>query len=63
MDSEWIRIPLPVTEESDRRTLCAVLASMGLEVRIVRIRATKSGTAKRYVEYRNTGCAKHKTEA
>ena len=63
MQMEWVRIPVPIADEKDRRELCAILSSSGLEVRIVRIRATKSGTPKRYVEYRDTGCANPKTEA
>lgn len=62
MDVNWIRIPIPIVEERDRRDLCAILTSLGLEVRVVRIRATKSGTSKRYVEYRDTGCDKPRTE-
>lgn len=62
MDVNWIRIPIPIVEERDRRDLCAILTSLGLEVRVVRIRATQSGTPKRYVEYRDTGCDKPRTE-
>lgn len=54
---KWIRIPVPVADETDRRTLAAVLTACGLEVRIVRIKATNRGTPKRFVEYRDTGLA------
>ena len=57
-EQNWIRIPIPIADERDRRELCAILAANGLEVRVVRIRATKSGTPQRYVEYRDTGSYK-----
>lgn len=52
--SEWARIPLPIEAEDDRRTLCSVLASVGLEVRIVKARSGPKPSApwKRYIEYR-----------
>lgn len=52
--SEWQRIPIPIENEQDRRTLAAILAAAGLEVRIVKARsgASKSAPYKRYVEYR-----------
>lgn len=50
----WTRIPAAVDAETDRRTLCAVLASIGLEVRIVRVKLTNRGTPKRFIEYRET---------
>lgn len=52
--NEWTRIPAPVDSEQDRRQLCAILASAGLEIRIVRHKATPRGVAKRYIEYRET---------
>ena len=58
---EWTRIPVPIADERDRRDLCAILTSVGLEVRVVKIRATKSGSAQRYIEYRDTGCSKPQT--
>lgn len=60
-EQDWIRIPIPIADERDRRELCAILGSAGLEVRIVRIRATKSASTQRYVEYRDTGSHKPKT--
>lgn len=51
----WIRIPMAIDKEEDRRELCAILTAYGLEVRIVRIKETNRGTPKRYVEYRDTG--------
>lgn len=53
MDKSWIRIPSPISVEQDSRELCAILASYGLEVRIIREKATKSSTYKRYIEYRD----------
>lgn len=50
--NDWVRIPLPIENETDRRELTAILTSNGLEVRIVRERATKNGPWKRYIEYR-----------
>lgn len=55
MAKKWIRIPTPITEEADRRSLAAVLTANGLEVRIVRIKSTNRGTPKRFLEYRDTG--------
>ena len=51
-ETEWTRIPAPVDNEADRRTICAILISIGLEVRIVKIKATARGIAKKYVEFR-----------
>ena len=53
--AEWIRIPVAITDEKDRRELCAILTANGLECRIVRLKATNRGTPKRYIEYRDTG--------
>lgn len=50
--NDWTRIPMEISSETDRRTLTAILASVGLEVRIVKVKLTKSGTPKRYIEYR-----------
>ena len=50
--TEWTRIPLPIEAETDRRTLTAILASVGLEVRIVKERKTKGSAYQRYIEYR-----------
>jgi hypothetical protein len=36
--TDWTRIPAPIDNEADRRTLSAILVSLGLEVRIVRER-------------------------
>ena len=54
MPEEWIRTPAPIESEDDRRTLTAILASVGLEVRIVKVRVgnPKSGPFKRFLEYR-----------
>ena len=49
---EWTRIPVEIASETDRRTLAAILTSAGLEVRIVKVRLTKGGTPKKYIEYR-----------
>ena len=52
MDTPWTRIPSPIDTDADRRELAAILSAYGLEVRIVRARATKNGSYKRYIEYR-----------
>ena len=49
---EWTRIPIPIEAETDRRTLTAILASIGLEVRIVKERKTKGSAYRKYIEYR-----------
>ena len=52
--TDYIRIPVPIDREEDRRALCAILAAAGLEVRIVRVRSGKSTSSphKKYVEYK-----------
>ena len=50
--TDWTRIPMEITNETDRRTMVSILASAGLEVRIVKVRLTKGGTLKKYIEYR-----------
>lgn len=59
---DWTRIPVPIADEKDRRELCAILSSAGLEVRVVRIRKSKNATPIRFVEYRDTGSFTAKTE-
>lgn len=49
---DWTRIPMEITNETDRRTMSAILVSVGLEVRTVKVKLTKSGTPKKYIEYR-----------
>ena len=51
-ETEWTRIPAPVDNESDRRTLLGILGSLGLEVRIVKVKETARGTPKKYLEFR-----------
>lgn len=51
----WARIPVAIDKEEDRRELCAILTAAGLEVRIVKLKATNRGVPKRYIEYRDTG--------
>lgn len=53
--TDWTRIPVPIESDADRRALVSILASAGLEVRIVKDRPTKSTAYKRYIEYRLTG--------
>ena len=62
MSEEWTRIPQPIDNEADRRSLCGILTAAGLEARIVRIRKTSGATPKRFVEYRDTGLARPITE-
>ena len=49
---DWTRIPLPTEAETDRRTMAAILASVGLEVRIVKVKPTKGSAYRKYIEYR-----------
>ena len=58
--AKWYRIPANITDETDRRTMAGLLTAYGLEVRIVRIKNTNSGTPKRFIEYRDTGLAEPK---
>ena len=51
-DTIWSRIPIPIESEQDRRTMTAILASVGLEVRVVKERSTPSSSYKRYIEYK-----------
>ena len=50
--TEWTRIPIEITNETDRRTMAAILASVGLEVRIVKVKPTKGSAYRKYIEYR-----------
>ena len=50
--TEWTRIPIEITNETDRRTMTAILASVGLEVRIVKVKPTKGSAYRKYIEYR-----------
>ena len=50
--TEWTRIPMEIPNETDRRTLCAILTSVGLEVRIVKERKTKGSAYQKFIEYR-----------
>lgn len=54
-EATWVRIPVNITDEGDRRTMVGLLTSYGLEVRIVRIKWTERGTPCRYIEFRDTG--------
>lgn len=53
--TDWLRIPAPIESEADRRQLVSILASAGLEVRIIKFRETPKATVKRYIEYRKGG--------
>ena len=48
----WTRIPIEITNETDRRTMAAILTSVGLEVRIVKVKPTKGSAYRKYIEYR-----------
>ncbi len=50
--AEWVRIPAEIVHDPDRRGLTGILTAAGLEVRIVKVKFTKNGTYKRFVEYR-----------
>lgn len=50
--TEWTRIPIEISNETDRRTMAAILASVGLEVRIVKVKPTKGSAYRKYIEYR-----------
>ena len=49
---DWTRIPMEIPNETDRRTLCAILTSVGMEVRIVKVKPTKGSAYRKYIEYR-----------
>ena len=50
--TEWTRIPIEISNGTDRRTMAAILASVGLEVRIVKVKPTKGSAYRKYIEYR-----------
>lgn len=52
--TDWVRIPAPVENETDRRTICGLLTSIGLEVRVVRVKMGEksSSPVRRFVEFR-----------
>ena len=52
METEWVRIPAAIDSEKDRREMCGILASCGLEVRVVRVRTAPRSSSKRHIEYR-----------
>ena len=49
---DWTRIPMEITNETDRRTMSAILTSVGLEVRIVKVKPTQGSAYRKYIEYR-----------
>ena len=49
---DWTRIPMEIANETDRRTLCAILTSVGMEVRVVKVKPTKGSAYRKYIEYR-----------
>ncbi len=51
-EQAWSRIPAAVQLEEDRRSLCAVLSALGLEIRVVKVKPDGRGAVKRYIEYR-----------
>ena len=50
--TEWTRIPMEITNETDRRTMAAILTSVGLEVRVGNVKPTKGSAYRKYIEYR-----------
>ena len=52
--TDWTRIPSPIENEQDRRAICSILVSVGLEVRIIRAKTgeSKSAPIKKFIEYR-----------
>ena len=50
--TDWNRIPMEIPNETDRRTLCAILTSVGMEVRVVKVKPTKGSAYRKYIEYR-----------
>ncbi len=53
---QWTRIPAEVKSETDRRDLTAILSSLGLAVRIVRVKKTPNGTAKKDLKQNGSEC-------
>ena len=49
---DWTRIPMEIPNEADRRTMAAILTSVGLEVRVVKVKPTKGSAYRKYIEYR-----------
>ena len=49
---DWTRIPMEIPNEADRRTMSAILTSVGLEVRIVKVKPRKGSAYRKYIEYR-----------
>ena len=52
--TDWTRIPAPIENEQDRRTICGILTSAGLEVRVIRAKTgeSKSAPIRKFIEYR-----------
>ena len=49
---DWTRIPMEITNETDRRALFAILVSVGLEVRVVKVKPTKGSAYRKDSEDR-----------
>ena len=49
---DWTSITMEIPNEADRRTMAAILTSVGLEVRIVKVKPTKGSAYRKYIEYR-----------
>lgn len=52
MDDDWVRIPAKIESDTDRRTIVAILAANGLEVRIAKEKPTKGSAYQKFIEYR-----------
>lgn len=52
--TDWTRIPFPFENETDRRTICGLLTSIGLEVRVARVKMGEktSSPIRKFVEFR-----------
>ena len=51
-ESTWTTIPKEIPTDADRRTICAILAASGLEVRIVKAKDSPRSSPKRYIQFR-----------
>lgn len=49
---EWVRIPAEMPNDDDRRSIAGILTAIGLECRIAKVKLTKNGSVRKFIEYR-----------
>ena len=60
---DWIRIPTEIPSDTDRRSIAGILTSVGLEVRIVKVKPSPGGNVKKFLEFREQDRKGHAGES